>query len=108
VVAVPLFCETCGKQVSAVHRVPEWAWLHRVIIALPKQREEPSSPNGKFSADGKGDMTMPNAKAMPKKVVKGKPPVARGKAPPVKETAAERRKRELAEERAMAKARGRK
>jgi hypothetical protein len=92
-----LFCETCHKEVSAAHRLPEGHWLHRVTLAPVSILDRP-----KFT---EGDMKMLAKKAPvkrpPKDVqdVKVPPKATKGSA---KESPAERRKRlkDLAEERA--------
>jgi hypothetical protein len=103
VVAVRLFCETCSREVGSTHRVPEPQWLHKVTLL----REHSANPILNYYQPQKGVQKMPNKKVVTSKT-KGKVIPGKAKAAAVKETPAERKKRELAEERAMSKSKARK
>jgi hypothetical protein len=49
-----VYCETCCREVSAAHRLPETNWLHRVSLLLEGAQHRP-----KFT---EGVNTMPKAK----------------------------------------------
>ena len=95
-----LYCQTCCREVAPAHRAREPCWLHRVILTPVALLDgEPSKANQNYRKNQKGGTTMPKAKVSSKGKAPMKGPV-KGAKVPVTETAAARKARLMAKEKA--------